>query len=152
MSDSSRMVTVLGGYGIFGGRIAEALARDGTCRVRVVGRSARIGQNFAHRIGADFYPSMLEDRQALARAIAGPRPLAQTEIFLTRIALEIVLDALIPPAKVITLSRAVGRRRTPFALDPIVPPAMQTREGDGQTQLLRRHDQLAGALLQNVIG
>jgi short subunit dehydrogenase-like uncharacterized protein len=70
MSDSSRVVTILGGYGIFGGRIAEALARDGTCRVRVVGRSARIGQNFAHRVGADFYPSNLDDRNAVARAIA----------------------------------------------------------------------------------
>ena len=66
MSDSSRVVTVLGGYGIFGGRIAEALAHDGTCRVRVVGRSAKIGQNFAHRVGADFYPCLLDDRDALA--------------------------------------------------------------------------------------
>jgi hypothetical protein len=71
MSDSSRVVTVLGGYGIFGGRIAEALARDGLCRVRVVGRSAKIGQNFAHRVGADFYPCLLDDRNALARAIEG---------------------------------------------------------------------------------
>ncbi len=71
MSDPSRVVTVLGGYGIFGGRIAEALARDRICRVRVVGRSAKIGQNFAHRVGADFYPCLLDDRDALARAIAG---------------------------------------------------------------------------------
>jgi short subunit dehydrogenase-like uncharacterized protein len=71
MSDSSRVVTVLGGYGIFGARIAEALAHDGLCRVRVVGRSAKIGQNFAHRVGADFYPCLLDDRDALARAIDG---------------------------------------------------------------------------------
>ena len=31
----------------------------------------RIGQNFAHRIGADFYPCVLDDRQSLARAIDG---------------------------------------------------------------------------------
>ena len=66
MSDSARVVTVLGGYGIFGGRIAEALARDEICRVRVVGRSAKIGHNFAHRVGADFYPCLLDDRDALA--------------------------------------------------------------------------------------
>jgi Saccharopine dehydrogenase NADP binding domain len=71
MSDSSRVVTVLGGYGIFGGRVAEALARDESCRVRVVGRSAKIGHNFAHRVGADFYPCLIEDRDALRRAIEG---------------------------------------------------------------------------------
>ncbi len=71
MNDSSRVVTVLGGYGIFGGRVAEALARDGSCRVRVVGRSAKIGRNFAQRVGADFYPCLLEDRDALRRAIEG---------------------------------------------------------------------------------
>lgn len=71
MTDTPRLVTVLGGYGIFGGRIAEALARDPRCRVRVVGRSARIGHNFAHRIGADFYPCVLADRGALERAIGG---------------------------------------------------------------------------------
>jgi short subunit dehydrogenase-like uncharacterized protein len=71
MKNSARVVTVLGGYGIFGGRIAEALARDESCRVRVVGRSAKIGNNFAHRVGADFYPSLLGDRDALRRAIEG---------------------------------------------------------------------------------
>jgi short subunit dehydrogenase-like uncharacterized protein len=71
MTDSAKVVTVLGGYGIFGGRVAEALARDEICRVRIVGRSAKIGRNFAHRVGAEFYPSMLDDRDALRRAIDG---------------------------------------------------------------------------------
>ena len=71
MTDSAKIVTVLGGYGIFGGRVAEALARDQICRVRIVGRSANIGLNFAHRVGAEFYPSMLDDRDALRRAIDG---------------------------------------------------------------------------------
>jgi Saccharopine dehydrogenase NADP binding domain len=71
MTDSAKVVTVLGGYGIFGGRVAEALARDEICRVRIVGRSAKIGRNFAHRVGADFYPSMLDDRDALCQAIDG---------------------------------------------------------------------------------
>ena len=71
MSRRSRVVTVLGGYGIFGGRVAEALARDENCRVRIVGRGAKIGHNFAHRVGADFYPCVLDDRDALRRAIDG---------------------------------------------------------------------------------
>ena len=44
MTDSARLVTVLGGYGIFGGRVAEALARDQICRVRIVGRSAGLAK------------------------------------------------------------------------------------------------------------
>jgi short subunit dehydrogenase-like uncharacterized protein len=71
MTASAKVVTVLGGYGIFGGRVAEALARDQICRVRIVGRSAKIGLNFAHRVGAEFYLSMLDDRDALRRAIDG---------------------------------------------------------------------------------
>ena len=69
MTDSSRIVSVLGGYGIFGGRVAEALAREPGCRVRVAGRSTRIGGNFAHRIGADFHQCDLGDRDGLKRAI-----------------------------------------------------------------------------------
>jgi hypothetical protein len=72
MTDSSpRIVNVLGGYGIFGGRVAEALAREGGCRVRVTGRSTRIGANFAHRIGAEFHQCDLGDRDALKRAVDG---------------------------------------------------------------------------------
>jgi short subunit dehydrogenase-like uncharacterized protein len=71
MSESPRIVSVLGGYGIFGGRIAEALAREPSCRVRIIGRSARIGANFAHRIGADFHPCAVANRDALVRAIDG---------------------------------------------------------------------------------
>jgi hypothetical protein len=65
------LVTVLGGYGIFGGRVAEALARHPGCRVRVAGRSPKIGGNFAHRIGAEFRPCDLGDRDSLRAAIAG---------------------------------------------------------------------------------
>ena len=71
MTESPRVVTVLGGYGIFGGRIAEALVRDPSCRVRVAGRSTRIGANFAHRIGAEFRRCELSDRVGLERAIDG---------------------------------------------------------------------------------
>src|SRR5581483_1824175 len=71
MSPTAPVISIPGGYGIFGGRVAEALARDGRYRVRVVGRNARIGGNFAHRIGADFVACDLDDRDALRRAIDG---------------------------------------------------------------------------------
>jgi short subunit dehydrogenase-like uncharacterized protein len=71
MSEAARVISVPGGYGIFGGRIAEALARDPRCRVRVVGRNATIGRNFAHRIGAEFRAADCGDRESLRRAIEG---------------------------------------------------------------------------------
>jgi hypothetical protein len=71
MTKSERVVSVLGGYGIFGGRIAEALARDPRCRVRVVGRNAKVGGNFAHRIGAAFRAGLLDERDSLRQAIDG---------------------------------------------------------------------------------
>jgi hypothetical protein len=71
MNNSARLVSVLGGYGIFGGRIAEALARTEGCSVRVVGRNARIGSNFAHRIGASFRPCSLDDTGSLRGALDG---------------------------------------------------------------------------------
>ncbi|HET6880770.1 MAG TPA: saccharopine dehydrogenase NADP-binding domain-containing protein [Pirellulales bacterium] len=71
MKEASRVVSVLGGYGIFGGRIAEALSRDDSCRVRVVGRNVKVGGNFAYRIGADFRPCTLDDRDSLRRALDG---------------------------------------------------------------------------------
>jgi hypothetical protein len=71
MSESGRIVTVLGGYGIFGGRVAQALALDRNCRVRVVGRRARIGCNFAQRIGAEFRECKDSSAQAIRDAIDG---------------------------------------------------------------------------------
>jgi hypothetical protein len=69
MTDSTRVVTVLGGYGIFGGRISEALARDQRLRVRIVGRSANIGRNLAARIGAEFRRCSLDERDEIRRAV-----------------------------------------------------------------------------------
>ena len=66
-----KTVTVLGGYGVFGGRVAEALVRHPGCRVRVAGRDARAGANFAHRIGADFRPCCLDDPASLQASIDG---------------------------------------------------------------------------------
>ncbi len=71
MNDSSRVVSILGGYGIFGGRIAEALSHDERCLVRVIGRNAKIGGNFASRIGAEFRSCVLDDRDSLRKAIEG---------------------------------------------------------------------------------
>jgi hypothetical protein len=66
-----KTVTVLGGYGVFGGRVAEALVRHPVCRVRVAGRDARAGANFAHRIGADFRHCRLHDPASLQASIDG---------------------------------------------------------------------------------
>jgi hypothetical protein len=71
MSDGLRVVSVLGGYGVFGGRIAEALARTNDCQVRVVGRNVKAGSCFSHRIGAGFFACSLDDRKALRDAIEG---------------------------------------------------------------------------------
>jgi hypothetical protein len=70
MNDSTRTITVLGGYGIFGGRIAEALARDPRCQVRVAGRNARIGGNVAARLGTEFRQCNLDERDGVREAIA----------------------------------------------------------------------------------
>jgi hypothetical protein len=71
MSDSPRVISVLGGYGIFGGRIAEALAHDSRCRVRVLGRNPKMGANFAQRIGAEFRACFLDDPPTVRSAIDG---------------------------------------------------------------------------------
>jgi len=71
MTESPRVVSVIGGYGIFGGRIAQALACDRSCRVWVEGRNAEIGGNFAHQIGAEFRRCDVEDRNSLQQAIDG---------------------------------------------------------------------------------
>lgn len=65
------LVTVLGGYGIFGGRVAQALALDRAVRVRVAGRDTTIGASYAHRIGAGFCPCDARDRESVRRAIDG---------------------------------------------------------------------------------
>jgi hypothetical protein len=71
MSESPRIVSILGGYGIFGGRIAEALARDPRCQVRIVGRNGKVGRNVACRLGVDFRECVVSDRDALKQAIDG---------------------------------------------------------------------------------
>jgi hypothetical protein len=71
MTEPLRIVSVIGGYGIFGGRIAQALACDRSCKLWIVGRNATIGGNFAHMIGAEFRCCDIGDREALRLAIDG---------------------------------------------------------------------------------
>ncbi|MCH8164271.1 MAG: saccharopine dehydrogenase NADP-binding domain-containing protein [Planctomycetes bacterium] len=66
-----RLVTVLGGYGVFGSRIASALAQHPDTRVRVVGRDAQAGAAFADRIGAEFRACDVTDIESLRRSIEG---------------------------------------------------------------------------------
>jgi hypothetical protein len=66
-----RLVTVLGGYGVFASRISEALTRIPDCRVRIAGRNRVVGANLAHRLGADFCECSLEDVGSIRRAVEG---------------------------------------------------------------------------------
>ena len=71
MESFLRLVTVLGGYGVFGSRIASALAKHPDTRVRVVGRDAQAGAAFADRIGAEFRACDVTDTESLRRSIEG---------------------------------------------------------------------------------
>jgi len=66
-----KTITVLGGYGIFGSRISAALASHPDTAVRVVGRDAKAGGDFAERIGAEFRRCDLADRESLQAVIDG---------------------------------------------------------------------------------
>lgn len=63
------VVTILGGTGIFGGRIARALAATGSHAVRVSGRDRTHGAQRAAEAGASFLALDLRDARALERAI-----------------------------------------------------------------------------------
>ena len=64
-------VTVLGGSGIFGSRIASALARHPGVHVRIAGRNARKGERLASLMGAEFRPCNLKDRTSLRDCLRG---------------------------------------------------------------------------------
>ena len=64
-------VLVLGGYGLFGRRIARRLARDGALRVVVAGRNADAARTLAAEIGADV---LARERPQLVINTAGPFP------------------------------------------------------------------------------
>ncbi len=64
-----KTVAVLGGYGVFGGRVSAVLAKHGI--VRVVGRDTRQAERFARRHGCDVRTADVSDRASLTRAISG---------------------------------------------------------------------------------
>jgi saccharopine dehydrogenase-like NADP-dependent oxidoreductase len=66
-----KLVCVLGGGGIFGGRIARALAATQDFSVRVVGRDARRGEAFSREIGAEFLRADLTAPGALKAVLEG---------------------------------------------------------------------------------
>jgi saccharopine dehydrogenase-like NADP-dependent oxidoreductase len=66
-----RTVTVLGGTGIFGGRVARALAATEGLAVRVAARDRARGEAFAREIGARFVPVDVSDPGSLDGALEG---------------------------------------------------------------------------------
>lgn len=66
-----KLVTVLGGGGIFGGRVARALAAGKELQVRITGRDAARGRALADEIGAQFVQLDLREPDALPTALNG---------------------------------------------------------------------------------
>lgn len=66
-----KLVTVLGGAGIFGGRVARALAATNGLKVRITGRDEARGRRTANEIGAEFLQLDLRASDALPRALEG---------------------------------------------------------------------------------
>jgi hypothetical protein len=66
-----KLVTVLGGTGIFGGRIARALAATSGLEVRIAGRDSERGAVFAREIGARHVRVDLSEPESLERALDG---------------------------------------------------------------------------------
>lgn len=69
-----KTVLILGGSGIFGGRVAAALARTEGLRVVVTGRNAQRGAANAARVGAEFLPCDLAQSGSLETALATTAP------------------------------------------------------------------------------
>ncbi len=66
-----KLVTVLGGYGIFGRRVAEGLQKGTEVAVRIAGRNKVTGQRLAQRTGVEFRGCDVQDRSSLIQAIEG---------------------------------------------------------------------------------
>jgi hypothetical protein len=64
-----KTVCVLGGYGIFGSRIARALSETPGLAVRVAGRDRERGESFARSIGARFHHVSAERAASLAECL-----------------------------------------------------------------------------------
>jgi saccharopine dehydrogenase-like NADP-dependent oxidoreductase len=66
-----KRVTVLGGAGIFGGRVARALIATERLAVTVAGRNRERGEAFAREIGAAFAVVRLDDFRSLNALLGG---------------------------------------------------------------------------------
>lgn len=66
-----KRVLILGGTGIFGGRVARALAATEGLAVHVAGRDVARGDAFAREIGARFVRVRLDDPASLGSALDG---------------------------------------------------------------------------------
>src|SRR5258707_8069828 len=66
-----KRVTILGGTGTFGGRIARALAATEGLAVAVAGRNRERGESFAGEMGAGFVTASLEDPRSLRDLLGG---------------------------------------------------------------------------------
>lgn len=63
------LVTVIGGTGVFGRRIAEDIAAHTDAEVRIVGRDEASGRSLAESIGCQFRAADVNDHQQLLRTI-----------------------------------------------------------------------------------
>ena len=66
-----KRVLILGGTGIFGGRVAQALAASEGLEVLVAGRDVARGEALARKIGARFVRVRLDDPASLGSALDG---------------------------------------------------------------------------------
>jgi hypothetical protein len=64
-----KRVVVLGGYGIFGSRIAKALAANRALDVHIAGRDPRRGTEVAREMGAGYIHCVLEQPSSLAECV-----------------------------------------------------------------------------------
>ncbi len=74
----SRRIVILGGYGVFGRHIADALAWDRTLDLVVAGRDPVRGRFIAESIGASFAPCDLRDPATVRKVIADARLVINT--------------------------------------------------------------------------
>ncbi len=66
-----KLVTVLGGYGVFGSRISAVLAELPDVRVRIAGRRRKPGEELARKIDGEFRECDATDRDSVRQAIDG---------------------------------------------------------------------------------
>jgi hypothetical protein len=93
------------------------------------------GDVFVQRVGAAravTHGVQVAHAVALAGAVGVAGALAQAEVGLAAITLQVVVNLFIPPAEVVALRGTVGGAGLPAPLVPVFPAAEQTFERDGQ--------------------